>query len=107
MNHPQPQIKTTETVNDLLLIQWSDGKESVIPLTNLRDSCPCADCAGEKDIFGNVYKGPPKTKIEDSYILVRLETVGYYGLRPVWKDGHNTGIFTSQRLLQLGENGSI
>ena len=44
-----------ETVNDLLLLKWEDGLEAVLELKTLREHCPCAHCAGEKDVFGNIY----------------------------------------------------
>ena len=30
----------------------------IISDKNLRDRCPCANCSGESDVFGNKYKGP-------------------------------------------------
>jgi DUF971 family protein len=30
---------------------------------------------------------------EDQVTLSEMEAVGLFGLRPYWKDGHNTGIF--------------
>jgi DUF971 family protein len=73
-------ITNTEVVNDMVLIQWSSGEEGMVPLKKLREHCPCAVCAGETDVFGNVYRGPQKEKTADSYRLVALERVGYYGL---------------------------
>ena len=90
-----------ELVNDLLLLQWSDGSEHALPLASLRDNCPCAACAGEKDVFGNVYKGPAQVLNEISYQITGLQPVGYYALRPFWKDGHNTGIFSYDLLFSL------
>ncbi len=90
------QIRHTEVVNDLLLIKWSDDRESIISLKTLRDNCPCANCAGETDVLGNVYIGPPQLKTQDSYLLAGLEVVGYYALRPTWKDGHDTPLTVSK-----------
>ena len=71
-------------------------------IKSIRDNCPCASCAGEKDVFGNVYKGPPQIKTEDSYIISGIQPVGYYALRPFWADGHSTGIFSFEFLFHLG-----
>ena len=101
MNDNLIQINHTEVVNDLLLIQWSDKTDSVIPLTLLRNNCPCAFCAGEKDALGNMYVGPPQQMIQQSYQLQELQPVGYYGLRPFWADGHATGIYTVELLKKL------
>jgi DUF971 family protein len=101
MNDQTIQIIDTEIVNDLLLIQWSDETDSAILLVRMRDNCPCAACAGEKDALGNVYKGPPQLLTEQSYKLNGLQPVGYYGLRPFWADGHTTGIYTIALLQEL------
>ncbi len=106
MNKHQLQIQDTEIVNDLLLIKWSDDSDSALPLQLLRDNCPCAACAGEKDVLGNVYKGPPQQIKPQSYQLHALQLVGYYGLRPFWADGHTTGIFTVA-LLQALATGDV
>ena len=97
------QLTHHEIVNDLLLLQWSDGSEHALPLASLRKNCPCAACAGEKDVFGNVYKGPAKALTESSYEITGIQPVGYYALRPFWKDGHNTGIFSYDLLLYLAK----
>jgi DUF971 family protein len=33
---------------------------------------------------------------------IRLESVGNYALKVRWSDGHDTGIYTYRRLLDLG-----
>ncbi len=101
MNDNLIHINHTEAVNDLLLIQWSDKTDSAIPLTLLRNNCPCASCAGEKDALGNMYVGPPQQMTQQSYQLQKLQPVGYYGLRPFWADGHATGIYTVELLKKL------
>ena len=101
MNEQQVQIKDTEIVNDYLLIQWTDETDSVISLRIMRDNCPCASCAGEKDVLGNVYIGPPLKMTAQSYQLKGLQPVGYYGLRPFWADSHTTGIYTIELLKEL------
>ena len=40
-----------ETVNGLLLLKWGDGLESVLEFHTLREHCPCANCAGEKEFL--------------------------------------------------------
>ena len=87
-------IKHTEVVNEFLLVKWTDGSETVILLKNLRENCPCASCAGETDVLGNIYKGPTQEMNKNSYRIMSINPVGYYGIRPIWTDGHNTGIYT-------------
>jgi DUF971 family protein len=95
------QLKNYEIVNDLLLLQWDDKTENALPLTPMRDNCPCANCAGETDVFGNIYKGAPQTMNENSYIISGIQPVGYYAIRPFWKDGHSDGIFSFNFLKKL------
>ena len=47
--------KNIVVIENQLAIKWSDGKESFVGCEKLRLSCPCANCSGEKDIFGNMY----------------------------------------------------
>lgn len=91
-----------QAIGTELAIRWDDGSESFIPLLTLRRHCPCASCAGEKDILGNLYKGPDRPLTPKSSEIVRLEPVGSYAIQPVWADGHNTGLFTYEYLRRLG-----
>ena len=101
------QLTHHELVNDLLLLQWSDGKEDALSLKLLRQNCPCASCSGEKDVFGNVYKGPAQELNNSSYEIKGIQPVGYYALRPFWGDGHNTGIFSYDLLIHLAETNDL
>ena len=94
-------IKNFEIVNELLLVSFSDNSEAIVNLQTLRERCPCASCAGETDALGNLYKGPEQKLIESSYQISGIQPVGYYGLRPFWKDGHNTGRITGELLKEL------
>ena len=98
---PQLQIAYTELVNEFLLIKWSNETESIISSKILRDNCPCASCAGETDVFGNIYKGPPQAMKKESYIITGIQPVGYYAIRPFWKDGHHDGIYSFEFLKKL------
>ena len=92
-----------QVIGNALAIKWDDQKESFVPLQSLRRSCPCASCQGEKDIMGNVYQRAPKPLTTEAFALIRLTKVGGYALRPVWADGHDTGLFSFDYLRQLGE----
>ncbi len=91
-----------QAIGNELAIRWSDGEESYIPLLTLRRHCPCASCAGEKDIFGQVYKGPDRPLGARAAELVRISAIGGYAVQPVWGDGHNTGLYTFEYLRRLG-----
>ena len=60
MSLDKNKLITHEQINDLVLFKWEDGLEGYIPLKTLRQKCPCANCEGEKDVFGNIYKGELK-----------------------------------------------
>ena len=84
-----------------LAIKWDDGTESFAQLETLRRFCPCAACMGEQDIFGQTYKAPERPYGPSAFQLADLIQVGSYGVRPVWGDGHNAGIFTWAYLKQV------
>jgi len=84
-----------------LAVKWADGGESFIPLETLRRACPCADCKGEMDIMGNLYKNPAQPLTAKAFALVKFMVVGGYAIQPVWADGHNTGLFSFEYLRAL------
>jgi len=95
-----------ETVGEFLAIRWPDGEETVISLEQLRRSCPCAECSGEVDVTGKLRQlGAPKPYFATSFQLRGWEAVGNYAVQPTWMDGHATGIFTYERLRELGRGG--
>ena len=83
-----------QAVGTELAVKWQDGSESFIPLEKLRRACPCAGCKGETDIMGNLYKNPSRSLSAQAFNLVRVEQIGTYAIKPVWGDGHQSGIFS-------------
>ncbi len=94
-----------QQIGDNLAIKWADGSESFMTFESLRRHCPCAGCNGEKDIMGNLYKGPEIKLTPKSFKLIRLGTVGGYGLQPHWADGHSTGIYSFEYLKKVADEG--
>ncbi len=97
-------IKVLEKKN--LKIIWEDGSEFQLPLKYMRDQCPCATCKGETVLL-KTYRSPAKTIITpEMYIIKNIETVGGYAIQITWADGHNTGIYSWDYLIQLnaGQN---
>jgi DUF971 family protein len=90
-----------QQIGNQLAIKWDDGAESFIPLEVLRQCCPCADCKGEADILGNVYKNPGRPLAPPAFRLVRFSRVGGYAIQPVWADGHATGIYSFDYLKRV------
>lgn len=90
-----------KTAGGTLNIVWEDGHESGYPLTYLRDSCPCASCAGETILFRTYAPPPPDLSTPGRYDLVNIQLVGAYAAQLYWADGHNTGIYTWEKLLAM------
>lgn len=72
-------------------MRWADGHDSVYDFELLRWHCPCAECAGEGGLPGRLQS--TVSLRDDQVTLTEIEAVGLFGLRPTWKDGHNTGIY--------------
>ena len=92
-----------QAIGKELAIRWDDESESYIPLESLRRACPCAGCKGELDVMGQLHKGPDRPLSEHSFQLIRLEQVGGYAIRPIWGDGHASGLFSFELLRELAE----
>jgi DUF971 family protein len=94
------QIKRRKEANELAII-WDSGHVSVFPIPFLRQECPCAACKGEV-LFGKVYKPAPLAVFaEGMYDLKDIKPIGQYAIQAVWGDGHDTGIYSWEYLLQL------
>ena len=91
-------IKTLSVFSKELFLKWSDGSQQSLLLEDLRKRCPCAGCSGESDVLGNSYRFQRQKHLDSSFRLSHYETVGLYGLRFFWKDGHHDGIYTYKLL---------
>lgn len=87
-----------QQIGDQLVVVWSDGHESYYSPEALRRACPCANCAGEGDLFGRISKGPESRYVPASFQLISAEQTGNYGVQFNFADGHNWGIWTFERL---------
>jgi DUF971 family protein len=84
-----------------LVIVWDDGKEDYIPLETLRRACPCAMCKGERDLMGNLYKGPDRPYTPASFQAISHRKVGGYALQIDWADRHNDGLYSWDNLREI------
>ena len=55
-------------------------------------------------MVGNIYKGNTSPINKNSLLLKGIQPIGYYALRPFWKDGHHSGIYSFEMLRALCEN---
>jgi DUF971 family protein len=89
---------------DRLVIEWSDGWRGAIGFRKLRDACPCATCNEKRLAPAN-----PLQILSDAELNagaptpVAMPSRGAYAYQIVWNDGHDTGIFTLERLRELCE----
>ncbi len=99
-----PTPRRVEVLGEELAIAWSDGSESYLKLADLRRLCPCASCAGEKDLLGRLDRPAPRPLTRESFQLVGHARVGGYALQLTWADGHGDGLYLYERLREWGEN---
>jgi ATP-binding protein involved in chromosome partitioning len=84
--------------DDGILIEWDQqGGRSFHPARSLRLACPCAECVEE--MTGRALLDP--ARVPADIRPLRIHLVGAYGLRVDWSDGHNTGIYTFDRLREM------
>ncbi len=93
-----------------LRVTWSDGHVSVFPGRTLRLACACASCVNEWS--GSRMLDP--ARVPERVAAEEIELMGHYGIRIRWSDGHDTGIYTFDRLRDLcpcvacaGERGEV
>jgi DUF971 family protein len=78
-----------------LHIEWDDGSESMLLLANLRKSCPCASCIADRANHAETYI-PLMSSVQ--LTVKGIEQVGSYAIKLIWQDGHDTGIYTYDKL---------
>ena len=98
------QIKSIVCFDTFILIEGQNKIRLSIKTSVLRKSCPCAFCAGEKDVFGNKYTASNPTSLSvESFKIISYSLVGLYGVRFTWGDNHSDGIYTYDLLKKLNE----
>lgn len=98
------KIDSIDIYGDMIAFSWLSTDTTYIKLKLLRVSCPCAFCSGEKDVFGNTYRGPEQSLNKLAFIVKGYSFIGLYGLKIVWGDGHSDGIYTFNLLSRLSFN---
>lgn len=80
-----------------LAVAYDDGRTFSLAAEYLRVSSPSAEVRGHSEAERKTVPGKIGVAIRD------LLPVGNYAVRPVFDDGHETGIFTWQYLYELGD----
>ena len=96
-------LNDTQVIGNELALRWGDGSEQFIQLERLRRACPCAPCAGEVDVMGNLHKGPDQALNAASFQIQQIQMVGGYALQVFWADDHRTGLYSYDLLRELPE----
>jgi len=78
-------------------IRWQDGHESVYLARELRLACPCAGCVDEITGIARVIA----SSIPQDVHPLKIDLVGRYAMTIQWSDGHQTGIYSFDRLRKL------
>jgi len=96
--------KLALTPQGRLRIDWSGGPSREYTVGELRKACPCATCR-EKRREAARPELLPVLSLEETRPLsiVDMKPVGNYAYQITFSDRHDTGIFTFERLLELGE----
>jgi len=82
---------------ETLAITWADGDESLYNVRELRLACGCAECVDE-------WTGTSRLDSANVPQDVRprsIEPVGRYAIQIRWTDGHESGIYSFERLREL------
>ncbi len=95
---PQPSSITRANEHDVKIV-WKDGMEVVYPARRLRLECPCAVCVDELTGVRRLQE----SKVPEDVHPAGIDRVGHYAIQIHFSDGHNTGIYTWERLASLGK----
>ena len=93
---PTPQSITVHKQSRVLEVGFSDGASFRIPFELMRVYSPSAEVQGH---------GPGQEVLQTGKRevgIVELEPVGNYAVKPVFSDGHESGIFSWDYLYHLG-----
>jgi DUF971 family protein len=93
---PTPTALTVHGQSRMLEIAFSDGAVFSIPFELMRVYSPSAEVQGHGPGQETLQTGKRNVTIE------ALEPVGNYAVKPVFSDGHQSGLFTWDYLYQLG-----
>ena len=97
---PLPSALTVHSQSRILEIAFSDGAEFRIPFELMRVYSPSAEVQGHG--AGQEVLQTGKREVN----VVELESIGNYAVKPVFSDGHESGIFSWDYLYFLGSEQS-
>jgi DUF971 family protein len=93
-----PSNITLHATSRVLEIEYDDGQTFRLPYEFLRVFSPSAEVRGH---------GPGQEVLQvgkKDVTITALQPVGHYAVRPVFSDGHDSGIYSWDYLSELGVN---
>lgn len=93
---PTPTALTVHQQSRVLEVDFSDGARFRIPFELLRVYSPSAEVQGHGPGQETLQTGKRDVGID------AVEPVGHYGIKPMFSDGHASGIFSWEYLYRLG-----
>ena len=93
---PTPTALTVHGASRVLEVQYADGAEFRLPFEFLRVYSPSAEVQGH---------GPGQEVLQTGKRevgIVAVEPVGNYAIKPIFSDGHESGLYSWQYLYELG-----
>ena len=93
---PHPTGITLHQQSRVLEIAFDDGRTFRLPYEFLRVHSPSAEVRGH---------GPGQETLQTGkrdVTVIEVEPVGHYAIRPMFSDGHNSGIYAWDYLYDLG-----
>ena len=99
-NSPTPTALTVHSQSRVLELVFSDGATFKIPFELMRVYSPSAEVQGH---------GPGQEVLQTGKRdvgVVELEPIGNYAVKPMFSDGHESGIFSWDYLYEMGVNQS-
>lgn len=97
MADPWPTELKLDKERRVLTVAFDDGRSFALPAEMLRVLSPSAEVQGHSEDQRVTVAGKSKVGI------LRVEPVGNYAVRIVFDDGHDTGLYVWDYLLELGE----
>lgn len=99
-NAQPAQLTKIEKYSDSeVFLSWNTGPSYAVPYRELRFLCPCAVCVDERT-GERVIK---KEHVAESVRPTGVQPVGRYAVQINWSDGHSTGIYHFEKLLEICE----
>ena len=93
---PSPSNIVLHTASRVLEIDFDDGASFRLPFEFLRVYSPSAEVRGHGAGQETLQVGKREVTIDE------LHAVGHYAIKPVFSDGHDSGIYAWDYLYELG-----